>query len=117
MACSAPLPLSLGPAQELREVAVAVPLGPGCRSPGAGHCSSKPRMDRAARLKLRTVNPAAVCTAEQTAGDDVTVVDLGGELTGAASRGLLGWADRGVCALRLRREGPGPRHPQSRRNP
>ena len=49
---------------------------------------------RAARLEVRTVDPAAVCTAEQTAGDDVTVVDLGAELTGAARSGLLGWADR-----------------------
>ena len=35
-----------------------------------------------------------VCAAEQAAGDDVTVVDLGAELTAAARSGLLGWADR-----------------------
>ena len=49
---------------------------------------------RPARLEVRTVDPAAVCAAEQTAGDDVTVVDLGAELTAAARSGLLGWADR-----------------------
>ncbi len=51
-------------------------------------------VDRAARLEVRTVDPAAVCAAEQPAGDDVTVVDLGAELTAAARSGLLGWADR-----------------------
>ena len=35
-----------------------------------------------------------MCTAEETAGDDVTVVDLGAELPAAARSGLLGWADR-----------------------
>ena len=48
-----------------------------------------------ARLEVRTIDPAAVvCAAEQAAGDDVTVVDLGAELTAAARSGLLGWADR-----------------------
>ena len=69
-------------------------------------------MDRAARLEVRTVDPAAVRTKEETAGDDVTVVDLGAELTGAARSGLLGWADRLVFVRSDSDEtGPGPRHP------
>lgn len=47
-----------------------------------------------ARLEVRTVDPAAVCATEETAGEDVTVVDLGTELPAAARSGLLGWADR-----------------------
>jgi hypothetical protein len=51
-------------------------------------------VDGAARLEVRTVDPAAVCAAEQPAGDDVTVVDVGAELAAAARSGLFGWADR-----------------------
>ena len=75
--------------------------GTGCdAAPGGGwpHACSPhrhpSRLDRAARLEVRTVDPAAVCAAEQPAGDDVTVVDLGAELPAAARSGLLGWADR-----------------------
>ena len=67
-----------------------------------------------ARLEVRTVDPAAVvCAAEQTAGDDVTVVDLGAELTAAARSGLLGWADRLVFVRSDSGEaGPGRGHPR-----
>ena len=69
-------------------------------------------LDRADRLEVRTVDPAAVCTAGQTAGDDVTVVDLGAELPAAARSGLLGWADRLVFVRSDSGEtGPGPAIP------
>ena len=66
----------------------------GVRRTPAPPTGIRARHGRAARLELRTVDPAAVCAAAQTAGDDVTVVDLGAELTAAARSGLLGWADR-----------------------
>jgi hypothetical protein len=62
------------------------------------------RLDRADRLEVRTVDPLAVCKAEESVGD-VSVVDLGAELGSAARSGLLGWADRLVFV----RSDPNPR--------
>ena len=69
-----------------------------------------------ARLEVRTIDPAAVvCAAEQAAGDDVTVVDLGRRTHGRGPQrpSRLG-RPTGVRALRLRRGGPGRGHPRIR---